>query len=168
MRYLLLCLACVPFIASAQAYKCFDGKKPKYTYQNMPCEDTGLKTAFDGKKPKYTYQNMPCEDTGLKTAKLITNNDAMVGSADFSGYAREAKERAATSRMLERDHIERRNIDYERSGAGQRQDTSNQCAWLVNEKRSIIAQQRHRSTPYLQDAFNDVTKRMQKIDCLGS
>lgn len=145
MRYLLLCLACVPFFASAQAYKCFDGKRPKYTYQNMPCEDTGL-----------------------KTAKIITNKDAMVGSADFSGYAREAEERASTSKILERDHIERRNIDYQRSGAGQRQDTSNQCAGLVNEKRSIIAQQRQRSTPYLQEAFNNVTKRMQKIDCLGS
>ncbi|WP_132038642.1 hypothetical protein [Iodobacter fluviatilis] len=62
---------------------------------------------FDGVRPKYTYQNKPCEETGLKTAKIITDKDALIGSADFSGYKREANERAALADLSEQANVMR-------------------------------------------------------------
>ncbi|WP_293934952.1 hypothetical protein [Iodobacter sp.] len=144
MRYLFVFICLVAPYASAAVYKCFDGVRPKYTYQNAPCEDSGL-----------------------KTAKEITNKDALVGSADFSGYRREARERAEISRNVERDFIERRNVEYQRSGVEQRKDTATECASLVEEKRYIVSMQRHKSTAWLHARYAENRKRMQAIDCQG-
>ncbi|AMC34219.1 hypothetical protein [Janthinobacterium sp. B9-8] len=144
MRYVLMCWLFISFGVSAEVFKCFDGVRPKYTYQNMPCEDVGL-----------------------KTAKKITDKDAVIGSADFSGYRREARERADISRTVDRDFNERRNIEYQRSGAGQRQSTAAECASLIEEKRSIVSMQRQKSTAWLHQLYAENRKRMQAIDCQG-
>jgi hypothetical protein len=143
MPRLLICLVFVSFPASAEMFKCFDGVHPKYTYQNMPCENTGL-----------------------KTAKIITNKDALVGSADFSGYQREAKERAALSRALAQGDIERRNPEYARAEENQGKD--NGCATLLAEKRRILSMQRQDSTAALHERYAENRKRMQAINCQGA
>ncbi len=146
MKYLLMIFAFASSCASAEMFKCFDGVRPKYTYQNMPCEDSGL-----------------------KTAKKITNKDAMVGSADLSGYAKEARVRESINRNLEQDHQERRSIEAARSTVvSSNYIDSNECPRLILRKRGILAEQRHNSTWSLQDSYNVVVKRMQKIDCIGS
>jgi hypothetical protein len=134
MRYLFVFICLVAPYVSAAVCKCFDGVRPKYTYQNAPCEDSGL-----------------------KTAKEITDKDALVGSADFSGYRGEARQRAEIWR----------NVEYERSGADQRKDTAAECASLIEEKRSIVSRQRHKSTAWLHARYADNRKQMQAIDCQG-
>jgi hypothetical protein len=146
MKYLFMIFAFTSSCASAEMFKCFDGVRPKYTYQNMPCENSGL-----------------------KTAKKITNKDATIGSADLSGYAKEARVREGINRDLEQDHQERRNVEVARTTvASSRQGYFDECPRLILRKRSILGQQRHRSTQALQDEYNGVVKRMQKIDCIGS
>ncbi|NHQ85284.1 hypothetical protein HA050_04055 [Iodobacter sp. HSC-16F04] len=122
---------------------------------------------FDGVRPKYTYQNKPCEEAGLKTAKMITDKDALIGSADFSGYKREAKERAALADLSEQGNDERRKAEYTRSWTSQRQDTADECAALLSEKRHILSMQRQNSTAWLHERYAVNRKRMQAIDCQG-
>ncbi|AMC34247.1 hypothetical protein [Janthinobacterium sp. B9-8] len=146
MKYLLMMFAFASTYSSAEMFKCFDGKRPKYTYQNMPCEDSGL-----------------------KTAKKITDKDALIGSADLSGYVKEARAREAIERELERNQQERRSAEAARSTVvSSHQWDVDECPQLILRKRGILSQQRHRSTQSLQDEYNWVVKKMQKIDCIGS
>jgi hypothetical protein len=124
---------------------------------------------FDGVRPKYTYQNMPCEDSGLKTAKKITDKDALIGSADLSGYAKEARVRESIERNLERDRQERHTPEKVRPVVtSSPQGSWNSCPQLILRKRSILAQQRQNSTQPLQDEYNWVVKKMHEINCIGS
>jgi hypothetical protein len=140
MRGFILVLLTFPALASAQMYKCFDGVRPKYTYQNAPCEEAGL-----------------------KTAKVITNKDALIGSADFSGYRREEKVRAEISRQTP----VRQQSTFEPLIYSARPNTGVGCEMLLSRKRGILAAQRQKSTAELHEAYRDVTKKMQAIDCQG-
>ncbi|PHV01441.1 hypothetical protein CSQ88_12365 [Iodobacter sp. BJB302] len=142
MPYVFICLIFVSFSASAEMFKCFDGVRPKYTYQNKPCEEAGL-----------------------KTEKIITDKDALIGSVDYSDYKREAKERAALADLSEQGNHEHRKADYARSWANQRQDTADECAALLLEKRHILSMQRQNSTAWLHERYAANRKRMQTIDC---
>ena len=140
MRGFILVLLTFSSLASAEMYKCFDGVRPKYTYQNSPCEDAGL-----------------------KTAKVITNKDALIGSADFSGYKREEKVRTEISRQTP----VRQQSTTEQPIYNTKPNTDVSCEMLLSKKRRILAWQRQNSTAGLHEAYRDVTKQMQAIDCQG-
>lgn len=140
MRGFILVLLTFPALASAQMYKCFDGVHPKYTYQNAPCEEAGL-----------------------KTAKVITDKDALIGSADFSGYRREEKVRTQISQQTS----VRQRPAAEEPIYSEKRNTDVSCGMLLSRKRSILAAQRQNSTAELHEAYRAVTKQMQAIDCQG-
>lgn len=140
MRWIIMALLISSSQASAEMYKCFDGVRPKYTYQNAPCEEAGL-----------------------KTAKVITNKDALIGSADFSGYRREEKVRTQISQQTP----VRQQSAYEPLMYSTKSNTDASCESLLYTKRRILAAQRQNSTASLHEAYRDVTKRMQAIDCQG-
>lgn len=141
MRGFILVLLTFPALASAQMFKCFDGVHPKYTYQNSPCEEAGL-----------------------KTAKIITNKDALIGSADFSGYKREEKVRAQATSPI---NTPRQQSAPEQPSYSARSNLNEQCETLLNRKRRILAAQRQNSTAWLHEEYRTVTKQMQSIDCQG-
>ena len=140
MRWLIMVLLVSSSQASAEMYKCFDGVRPKYTYQNSPCEEAGL-----------------------KTAKIITNKDALIGSADFSGYRREEKVRTEISRQTPA----RQQSSTEPLINNVKASTNEQCETLLRRKRRILAWQRQNSTAELHEEYRVVTKQMQAIDCQG-